>query len=198
MAIGVGDILRISAEMELSTVDQVINVFNFKVVTNNLATDLLFMTELATLMETTYLHINAEIVTSIKYISFEGQNITKNELLPGVPWPSLLFGGNANTPLPTQVAACVFFRTLTPKVRAAKFLPLFSEGANVNVGEVDGIAQASMQAFGDALVAGLTGANIALTYGAFNLPLNRFTPVIQAIVPTRWRTQRRRRVGVGS
>lgn len=198
MAISVGDILRISAEMELSTVDQVINVFNFKVITNNLATDQLFMTELATLIDATYLQINGEVVASIKYVSIEGQNLTKNELLPGVPWSTLTFGANANTPLPTQITACVFFRTLTPKVRAAKFLPLMSEGANVNVGEVDGIAQAACQAFGDALVAGLVGANIEVQYGAFNVPLVRFTPVIQAIVPVRWRTQRRRRVGVGS
>lgn len=197
MAVSVGDVVRITARLLLNNIGDVVNVYHFFVNTNTTANDAAFMTELALAMDTLYTPVNAAVHQDISYVSVDGQNITDNQLLPTVGWPVLTVGGNATEMLPEMVAACVFWRTLRPKVRTAKFLPPFGENQNVD-GALAAATVILLQAFGDALTAGLTGPNIAVVYGAYNKPLDRFEVVAQALTPARFRTQKRRRLGVGS
>lgn len=197
MAVVVGDIVRITARLLLNNLADIVNVYHFSVATNTTANDTAFMTEMASALDTLYTGLNPIFTPEITYSSVEGQNITQDVLLPSRPWPILVAGVSASEMLPEMVAPCVFHRTLKPRVRAAKFLPPIAEDNSVD-GAIAAAAVALLQAFGDSLTTGLTTANLALVYVAFNRLLSSSTVVTQALVPARFRTQRRRRLGVGS
>lgn len=197
MSVTVGNIVRLTARLLLQGVGDITNIYHFVTAVNTAADDGAFMTEAAAAFDALYTLINAGIHNSISYVSVDGQNITDNELLPSRSWPVLTVGGNATEMLPEMVAPCVFHRTLTPRVRAAKFLPPHGENQNVD-GALAAGTVTQMQAYGDALTASLSQPNITLQYVAFNRVLVTSTPVTQAIVPVRFRTQRKRRLGVGS
>lgn len=196
--IAVGDIIRVTARMRLLTSDDVVNTYHMRVQVNTTVDDDAFMVEVAADIDALYQGLNVDISTQLTYIDIDAQNITQNELLPGKPWPVLIQGGDAGNLLPTQTCAYVFFRTLRPKTRAAVYIPGYTESSNGSLGEIGPSAGPVLQAFANLLEAGFSGPNFTAEYGAYNRPLDRFTPVDQGIVPLRWRTQRRRRIGVGS
>lgn len=198
MAITAGDIVRVSAEMSRAGADDIFNVYNFRIDTPNPGGDGPTMGNLADLLDDIYTFINLDIPLNVQYDTITGINVTKDELLPAQSWPVLTAGVAVGEPLPNQISACVFWRTLRPKTRASKFLPYYTEAANTGNGTILAGAVTRMQAYGDALVGSIVEGLTTLTYGAFNAPLARFTPVTQAVVPAFFRTQRRRRLGVGS
>lgn len=197
MAVTVGNVVRIVALMQLNGVSDVVNVYHFVVNALTAASDLAFMTDVAVEMDALYTLINASIVDNVTYQSIDGQNITDNELLPSVAWPVLTAGLSGGNMMPEMDSACVFHRTATPRVRASKFLPPVGDGNNTD-GVIGAILRAALIVYGDRLTLGLISAAVDLSYVAFNRTLGTTTPVTQAIVPQRWRTQRRRRIGVGS
>lgn len=197
MAVNVGDVVRITARMLLDGVDDIINVYHFVVDTNTTANDEAFMVEVAARMDALYTLINSRVSDRVTYISVEGFNVSQIVLLPPASWPVLTAGGTAGVMLPEMVTACAFHRTTTPKVRASKFLPPTTEESND--GGALGVAyKALVQLFADFLLAAIVGPNINLDYIAFNRTLETFVRVASAVVPARFRTQRRRRIGVGS
>lgn len=198
MAVVVGDIVRIVAVFQWAAQDIFSNIYHFQVGKNDTVDDTQFMERIADMMNTAYLTVNGNIGDNINYVDVEGINLTQDILLPPTAWPSLTTGAGGSQSLPTQVAASVYFRTLRPRTRASKFLPPFTETFNDPGGLITAAAQADMQAFGDAWVDGIADALVEVTLGAYNIEAARFTPVALAIVAPRFRTQRRRRLGVGS
>ena len=197
MPVVVGNIVRITAKMNLFGTDDVQNVLQFRVDNNNTVDDLAFMTDVAVIFDRAYAFINGDISDQLNYVSIDGQNITLNELLPDVPWPALVAGINTSPLLPTQAAACVFFPTTTPKVRSSSFLGGYTEGANAIDGTIFAVVLGRIKNWGDEMLAATT-PDIILTKGSFNPLTSVFTEAGAPITPTRWRTQRRRRAGVGS
>lgn len=197
MTVGVGDIVRITAKLQLAGIGDIVNVFHFSVAANTTPNDTQFMLDTAGAIDALYAPLTPFITTQVTYQSIEGQNISKDELLPSTAWPTQVAGTGAAEMLPEMNSVCVFHRTLKPRVRASKFLPPMTEDSNV-AGVVNVLTVAVAQAFGDALVAGLTNLGVSLVYVAFNRLLSTSTVVTQALVPVRFRTQRRRRLGVGS
>jgi len=151
----------------------------------------------ASILDTLYTKINLIMSNNVTYDSIDGINVTKTELLPPKDWPILTGGANVNSMLPEMSAACVFFRTLKPNVRCSKFLPPFTEEASVD-GAVESGAVTAVGLFGDFLVAPLVVTNLTLGYVSFNRLTSVSTQVLTRVVPARYRTQRRRRIGVGS
>lgn len=197
MPVAVGDIVRITARMLLDGVSDVVNVFHFDVAVQLAVDDDAFMVDVAAELDLLYITINGHMSARVSYTTIDGQNITKNELLPSKPWPSLTVGGAGSDMLPEPVSACVFHRTLTPRVRAAKFLPPFTIGSNIG-GALTALAVTAVTGFGAILTSGMATPLIQIDYIAFNRILGTGTPITQHIVPSRFRTQRRRRLGVGS
>ncbi len=197
MAVEVADIIRVVARLRLNGISDVVNVYHFVVGVHDLIGDSGFMDGVAEIMDDLYTTINPTITNNIAYESIDAQNITKNELLPSRDWPVLTVGGAAPEMLPEQLAACVFFRTITPRVRASKFLPPFTEGSNDD-GAIESSAITNLEAYGDFLVAPLTITDLTLGYVSFNRDTLVSTLIDSRVVPARYRTQRRRRIGVGS
>lgn len=197
MAVEVADIIRIVAKLKLNGVNDIVNVYHFVVAVNTLLNDDEVMDGVASILDTLYTKINLVMTNNVTYDGIDGVNVTKTELLPPKAWPILTVGANVNSMLPEMSAACVFFRTLKPNVRCSKFLPPFTEEANVD-GAVQAGAVTAVGLFGDFLVAPLTVAGLELGYVSFNRVTSVATQVLTRVVPPRYRTQRRRRIGVGS
>ncbi len=197
MAVAVGDIVRIVAFQRIITQD-VINTFHFKVALNDSLNDTDFMVRVAALLDGIYAPLGVDISDQLDYINVDGQNVTKNELLPVQGWPTLVSGANTSALLPRQSALCIFFRSLRPNTRASKFLGGYTEGANALDGGIFASVVTTALVWGTALVDGLTDGVVTLDYGAYNKVADRFTPVILAAGPSFWRTQKRRVPGFGS
>ena len=198
VSVDVGDVVRIAANFQWAAQDLFTNVYNFQVGRNDSTDDDDFMAQVTDFLEDAYLFINEDISDVVNYVNVEGINVTQDVLLPPKAWPVLTTGGNATQALPTQCSACVYFRTLRPRTRASKFLPPYGENQNGTGGLVEAAAVTRLQEYGDELVPGIASVDVDAKYGAYNALLARFTNVELAIVATRFRTQRRRRLGVGS
>lgn len=197
MAVAVNDILRIAAVVTVAG-QEYVNVHHLKVLSNTTVDDAAFMAELVATLASIYANIQGDQTTGLQYLRIEGQNITQDAVLPTTGWPGLPSGTSALDVLPTQVAAFVYWPTSRLRTRASSFLPGFTEAANTPGGVWSAGAIANVQAFGDALVPAIASANVTTRKGTYNRPLNRFIELQAAVVPPRARTQRRRRVGVGS
>lgn len=197
MAVEVGDIVRLTAKMRLLGSEDVQNVYQYKVVRNDAVSDAAFMTEAALHFDTAYTKINADLSTNLAYASIDGINVTKNELLPETPWPVLVAGTTSLNLLPTQVAGCVFWPTTTPKVRTSTFVGGYTVGSNTPTAELTAGGLANLALFGLDLRFIIT-TNVDANKGSLNPLTSVFTVSGLPQVPVRWRTQRRRRVGVGS
>lgn len=197
MAVEVGDVLRIAARMRLAGIGDIINVYNFVVAVNGFLNDGQVMDAVANIMDDLYTTINQNVHQDVAYESIEGLNVTKSELLPDRDWPLLVAGANITDMLPEMNAACCFFRTITPKVRASKFLPPFGVNTQTD-GALNAVPVTEIEAFGDFLVAPIVETSLTLGYVSRNRVTGIITSVSSRVVPARFRTQRNRRLGVGS
>lgn len=197
MAVAVGDVVRIGARLLLDNAFDIINIYHFIVNTNIAPTDSVFMDDVALAMDGLYALQNARMSDRVSYSTIDGINVSKNELLPQKAWPVLTAGLAIEEMLPEMNSGCVFHRTATPRVRASKFLPPTTEFSSTG-GALEAVYKGLLANFALALEAPLLQANISISYGAFNRTLSTFTPVTVGVVPSRFRTQRRRRIGVGS
>ncbi len=197
MTVSVGDFVRITPKMKLFGTDDVMNVFTFRVDRNDTVDDAGFMVAMALHMDDNYSPMNVFFSTFMTYVSVDGFNISKNELLPDTPWPTLVAGTQVTDLLPTQTAGCVFWPTITPKVRTSAFLGAFCEFNNTADASLNAALQTALGVFGVGMRIVAT-ANVDAVKGSFNPVKLLFTEAGAPQVPTRWRTQRRRRIGVGS
>ncbi len=198
MAVNIGDVLRINANMLLDGVHDNQNIWHFQWIGVDGISDDLAMDQIASDLDKGYQTLNIDVSTSITYINITGQNITKSVLLPTKAWPVLVTGADAGQLLPPETYPQIFFRTTRPKTRASKKMGGYTETNNTLLGGILPAAQTVLQSFGDKAVGGFADPTQRLTYGAFNRLLNRFTPVNAAVVQSEWRSLKRRRRGTGS
>lgn len=197
MAVSVGDFVRLTAKMKLFGTDDVMNVLTYRVDRNDTADDAEFMTAAALLLDIAYTLLEEDMNENLTWVTVDGQNISKSELLPEVGWPTLTVGPNAANLLPTQVCGEVYWPTITPKVRTTAFIGGYTEAANDADGSILAGAVTRLLSFGDALKEWNT-VDVDAVKGSFNPVKLLFTEAGDPVAPSRWRTQRRRRVGVGS
>ena len=197
MAVAVGDIVKITAKMRWFGTDDVQNVFQYKVDLNNSADDADFMSIVADVLDSAYNNLIGGQSTQFTYESIDGINVTQDVLLPEVSWPVLTAGSSATTIVPQQLAVCAFWPTITPKVRTSTFFGGYVIAAIASLGEITAANVTQALAAANELSTFDT-VLVDMTKGSLNPLTSVFTPSGTPQVPTRWRTQRRRRVGVGS
>ena len=195
----VGDIIRVVCVYSFGVGgDQFTNTFHFKVLAASWVDNLAFMTQVAAFLDAAYQIINVNFPTEVVYLHIDGQNITQAVLMPLVPWPVLVAGANVTDALPSQATARPYFPTTRPKTRAAIGLPPYAEGTQTNGGLLDAGAISTTVSWAAQFVGNILLASGTIEYGPFNRPLNRFVAADSAILPSRFRTLKRRRIGVGS
>lgn len=197
MAVAVGDIVKITAKMKWFGTDDVQNVFQYKVDLNTSVDDDEFMSIVADVLDSAYNNAIGQMSTQFTFESIDGINITQDVLLPEVNWPVLTAGLSGTAIVPQQLAICAFWPTTTPKVRTSTFFGGFVTFT------IDLLGQITAVATGFVLAAALELSNfdtvkVDMTKGSLNPLTSVFTPSGVPQVPGRWRTQRRRRIGVGS
>lgn len=106
-------------------------------------------------------------------------------------------GASGAEALPLQIAAETYFRTGVSRHIGRVFWPTFQEGSNAS-GVVLTATRNALQTAGNYMIAAHTMPNgTTITYGILDRSSAIFRQPTQAVVPIHFRTQRRRRIGVG-
>lgn len=197
MSVAVGDIVRITAKMRWFGTDDVQNTYTYRVDLNATLDDDEFMSVVADVLDSAYNNMIGGQSTQFTYDSIDGINLTQDVLLPEVSWPVLVAGASATTIVPQQLAICAFWPTITPKVRTSAFFGGFVIAAIAALGDITPANVSQVLAAANELSTFDT-VELDMTKGSLNPVGSIFTPAGTPQVPTRWRTQRRRRIGVGS
>lgn len=127
-----GDVLRITARMNLLSTGAVENVYTMR--WNGLLSseDGPVMTHVSTYLEDLVSDVTNFQPGDLKYIDVEGFNHTQSRPMPTVNWPTLTEGAGSGDYLPPGVSALAFFRTGLSRVIARKFLGPVLESLNTN------------------------------------------------------------------
>jgi hypothetical protein len=196
-AVNDGDILRISAHMQLASAGAVDNVFTCR--WNGLfsAADADVMIHIGNYMEEIYSEFSSIQVTSLTYETISAYNVTQDRPMPIIAWPSLVAGSSVGDPQPSGVAAFAFLRTGLPRTLARKFFGGLSDGAFV-AGDIEpSVAVLFLAGLAVMLVPNLSLAdNGTLTFGVVDKN-GVFREVVDATIDTVPAYQRRRRRGRG-
>ena len=198
MAIGDGDVIRVTAVLKRATVDDVMNVFYARLVAGGGASQSALRGDLAAWMEDVYDGLQPGIVDDVTFDEIQLFNMTDGTPEPTESWPTLTVGGSTGDPLPEGVAALVIARTGLSRVIGKKYFGLFSEAA-----ATDGLWTAPTMALfataGADWITPFTGASLAtwdpVVWRRVAMTHAAFTEAVTTNVPA---YQRRRKRGVGS
>lgn len=198
MTIGAGHHLRITAHMKLLGTIDIENVYDVRSNSTGVDTDLHAMEDMAVWLDGAYNEINTLLHTSLLFVDVRGFNVSADEPLPTVPWPSQTAGLDSSDLLATGVSLVTLFHTVKSRVIGRKFIGGFTEQA-VTLGLAAASAIANLTNFTLDIIAGPTGT---LSGGDFDYVIVdkvgiMRTPV-RAVVSAIPGYQRRRRSGVGS
>jgi hypothetical protein len=198
MAIEVDDVLRVAVRFLWDDLSDIINVWHIAVASLGTAsTDTEVMEDIAEGLDAIYTNVEGAVTNRVAGLDLSGVNVTQNVLLPVVPFISA--GTSAGESLPLPVSPMIQFGSATPRHGSRIFLPPFGEGTNV-----DGIVQAAfvamMEDFAADVLTGIFGTtnSVAAERVAYDRSAGVARSLVSAFIPVTFRTQRRRRQGVGS
>lgn len=195
-AVNPGDILRCTAEMT-NDGEAMQNVYHF-VYQNTISVDDVFVAiDLASIMDDQYTIINPYIGNDVAYIQVRMKNVTQNLLMPTRIWPTLVQGQALNPLLPMQAAAEIILPTNVPRVLGRVFLGGWTEDANAD-SKITTPPHNLIETFGSNLLNPFPKPNGPYQYAIYRRALGTTVFPSTSRVPIDWRTQRRRRRGVGS
>jgi hypothetical protein len=198
MAIEVTDVLRIAVAFLFDDLYDIVNVWHIVPASLGTAgTDTAVMEDIADAMITWYELGLGLIVDNIAGNSLSGVNLTKDELLPVVPFE--FESTNAADGLPLTNAPLISWGTSTPRHGSRIYLPGCVE-SHQNDGLMDSAVLSALASMAASVLVGQTGSldGVAFNRVAYDRTANYFRTLTSAFVPTELRTQRRRRRGVGS
>ena len=197
MTVVQNDVLRVTAEMSFGT-NSIQNVFHFRSSNVGGISDAKALTDLALALESFYGFIDGNMSTTLTFDQVRVQNVTQNKLLGVTPWPTLVAGLAATLALPLPVAASVTFNTTKPQTRGGTYFGGFTEASNTTGGTISATLLANLaSSAADMLIEQVAGVD-SYRLVVFNRVLSTFVLPVGAIVHAVWRTQRRRRQGVGT
>jgi len=193
----VGDVIRLTAVMDHDYEGTVQNVWHV-LQSVDTATQEDFMDDVADRMNAAYNNLDNFMPDSLSFQEIRGYNITQDEPLPTVNWPTLTVGQvDAAEPLPSVMSALGLMRTGTPKVLGKKYFGPFTD-ANINNTEwTSGITSAVLQALISMTTAWSSGGGQAEA-GVWSEKLETWIPVIERVARSVAAYQRRRKQGRGA
>lgn len=133
-AIGLNDVLRVTAQMLWNNASDVMNTFHVRVSDMGTANHDDIIEDCWDYLERIYTNIVGEIVDNITFDAINIFNETKNEPYGTFPWPTLTAGENVGQSLPINTTVNAFARTAVNKVKGGKHWPTNSE-----TGQADGV-----------------------------------------------------------
>lgn len=196
MPLTVAQTVRVSAEFTAG--GQIMaNVHHFMLMTPDPVNDPDVLSDMAEIMNTAYSLVNNAISNVVNYTQIRAQLAGSNYLFGTANWPSLVSGGAAGEALPYQVTALIWWPTQFSRTQARCYLPPASEAANTGAGLIGAAEKALMLSFGAYLADPITIGVNQYQKVTFNTTTFGTAETITSRVADRFRTQRRRRIGVG-
>lgn len=197
MAVQQGDVLRATAEMSIQ-VDDLQNVLHYRLVSVSEVENSQALLDVAAVLDSLYDHIDGNMGDGVDFDQVRVQNITQDVLLGATAWPTLVAGGLVDDLQPRQAAALVTFPTAVPQTRAGIYFGGFTESANTTNGNITSVLLSNLlDLANEALTVQDIGGNL-YEYVLVNREFGTVITLVSAIVHLVWRTQRRRRPGIGS
>lgn len=197
MAFSIGDVARITAVMDVNGED-VINTYHVRKSLGTAVSSSTALAAFAAKMDAAYAELVTQLDHDLHFIEINAHNITQDEPMGTIGWPTLIDGDvTDNDLLPTQTAALVLFNTEVTRSQGRKYIGGLIEGDNTDNAPDNDILGVLADYAAELLASWVSGAG-TVTFGNYNIDLARFAPWISATVRDVWRTQRRRAKGYGS
>jgi hypothetical protein len=197
MALGVGDVVRVSAIMRDGRGQDVINTFDVEITTAGSGGNDGFKEDAAEWLTDMYTNLIDVIKDDNVAVAVGFYQRNGLEVLTPISWAGPNFNA-LDQELPFGTAALVYARTTQRHVIARKFIGPMTEGSNVN-GVLAGATVAALEGFiGDWL--GTVSVTNGWVWDAVVWPRTNTgsIPITEGLVSDVWAIQRRRRRGRGS
>lgn len=204
MAMAQGDVYRVAAQL-LTVVgsDEQVNVFHYQQVGGG-QDESDVVSDMDARLGGLYSAINAHVTEGLRYVGAEIDNVTKGTKAGfATDWAAALGTGDAvDEALPPQVTALILGRTLKLRVQGRKYLPLFTEAANL-AGNWAPAVMISLGEFADLYVTFFVGGS-GNSYSPGTMGrspsggLGDFTSFVESKVIAQARTQKSRYFAAGS
>jgi len=198
MTISVGDMIRLSMIGDHQGLDEVVQSYQFRMISGSPLSDDLAMGDIMEVLEALWIIISQFHAISTVFRRLKGQDIVSSRLLPEQTFSPVLAGTVAGDEMPSQVMFPLSFTTTTPRVLLRK---MYGPTAD-SIINVDGFYSAgTLQVAGAAavfLLSPMLGTLATWEYG-YDSPV-----ALTWVVPSGSTfsnipgSLRRRRVGVGS
>jgi len=199
MATNLNDIIRVAARHAWAGVDDIINVYHFRVaiVPTPLSDDLL-RADLATKLSTTYDDIQANMSNQVDALDITSYNVTQDYPIGVTGWTAPYVGGTGTgESLPQGCGPLVKWLTAVKRTQGRTYMPPVMEG-NQDGGSLTLGTVTQYLTFAANLLAGTAGPN---GYGfqliVYKRSLGVAVTITSAAVSGLIAYQRRRKLGVG-
>lgn len=197
MAVTQNDVLRVTAEMTQGA-DAVQNVYHFRSTNAPPVDDLDVLDDMADIMDEVYALLDGEMHTGVTFDQVRVQNVTQDTLLGSIGFPGITAGLNITDPMPRPVAALITYPTATPRTRGGTYYGGFTEDRNTASGSILAGTLVNLASVAALMLAENVFGAASYRMVVFNAALDTFALPVSAVIHDIWRTQRRRRQGVGS
>ena len=191
------DIIRITANMEHDSIEDVKNVFHVIAAGSGTATDLAFMTTMGAMIDSAYQYCAGKQTTALTYVDIDFYNISQDISMGQVDWPTRVAGSATSERMPMQVAALCHFPTTNSNSSGKKYIAGFTEEWNSAQGLLSSALQTSLASFVAEFLGATAVGTLDIYFGNYNSTLDRFLYWVAGAVDIIWSTQRRRKQGVG-
>lgn len=200
MAVSQDDICRVVAKMRFGAIGDHFNVYHvYATSVGAPITDAQFLADIAAELETAHTPINPYLDVGMQYIEIDGFNLTDNTPMEPIAWPTLTVGGETTTDsLARQLAALVSFKTGVSRGVGRKYIGGFTEGQHNADGNLSSTLLTALANYAAALIGPKVGTYGTWAFGILRAAGPTFIPYVLGQVNAKFRTQRRRVLGVGS
>lgn len=196
MTVVQNDIIRVTAEQ--SYVESAVqNVFHLRSTNATSVTDAQALLDVAQVMDQVFVFMASRVTTALAYDQVRAQNVTQDVLLGTTGFPTLVAGARSEAALPRQASSIITFPTAKPKTRGSIFMGGLTEADNDPQGIISSALLGQLVSVSLLLLAEIVLGPNSWRYVVFNTVLKTFVLPTGATIPLPWRTQRRRRPGVG-
>lgn len=169
MTVADGDMVRADMIGDVLGVDEVVQSYQFRLMSGGNLTDLAAMEDLVELLEALWVIISQLHAIATVFRRLKGQDVVTKRILPEQTFSPVLAGVVAGDTMPQQVTIPLSFGTVVPRVILRKMFGPSATG-NFNVsGEISGAAFAILGSTSAFLLADYTATNGVWQYG-YNSP----------------------------
>lgn len=192
------DILEVAARMEMNGIDDVVNVFQFRLDTPGTINNLGVANDLIKILEDVYTILNVGISLLQLYRDLRITNLTQSTVLGTYAWATLTAGIAADDPTPNGVSGLVNYATGVPRVAPRKYYGVFTEVSVDSSGYWTPGWTSALAAAGAQLLGPQPSILGTYTYGYLSPKTLAFQPATSVIATNVPAYQRRRKPGRGA